>query len=464
MALTRPRAYQIYDIDYKQAVRVVTTSNITLSGGAPNSVDGVNLSLNDRVLVTGQSSKSQNGIYYVTTVGSGANGTWARSVDANTTGEVLAGMIVMVTEGGQYADTQWKLLTNDPIVIGSTELTFAQNFGVPYTAAAVPPTANVVVGSQWFDTDTNVLYEYMYDGTSYYWIDITGPAIGTNGAQAGYYLANGNSNVSINTSGGNVTIGVTGTSNVGVFSSTGLTIAGNVTTTGAVYSNYNTNTANIGSFMATGGNTKGGTGYLDFLVVQNTSGGATNPYKWLRTNTDGQLQIINSAYTTNIFNLTDAGALNIPGPFSISSKQAVNGPAFSAYASSGTTIPTDVLTKVNFQSEEYDTNGNFASSRFTPTVEGYYQFNSTVRLSGASGTGEMMIVLYKNGAEYHRGWNSQGVQIGSGWWSMSVSSTAYANGTGDYFEIYVQQGSAANRDTTTGTTITWFNGCMLRGA
>jgi hypothetical protein len=76
----------------------------------------------------------------------------------------------------------------------------------------------------------------------------------------------------------------------------------------------------------------------------------------------------------------------------------------------------------------------------------------------------MMIVLYKNGAEYHRGWNSQGVQIGSGWWSMSVSSTAYANGTGDYFEIYVQQGSAANRDTTSGPTITWFNGCMLRGA
>jgi len=33
MALTRPRAYQIYDIDYKQATRVATTTNITLSGG-----------------------------------------------------------------------------------------------------------------------------------------------------------------------------------------------------------------------------------------------------------------------------------------------------------------------------------------------------------------------------------------------------------------------------------------------
>jgi len=480
MALTKPRAYQIYDIDYKQAVRVVSTSNVTLSGGAPNSVDGVNLSLNNRVLVTGQTSKSQNGIYYVTTVGTGSNGTWARSVDANTTGEVLAGMIVMVTEGGQYSDTQWKLLTDDPITIGVTELTFAQNFGVPYTAAAIPPTANVVVGSQWFDTDTNVLYEYMYDGTSYYWIDITGPAIGTNGAQAGTYLANGNSNVAINDSNGAVSISVAGTSNVAFFSQTGETVngnitltgniaGGNVTTAGAVYSNYNTNTANIGSFMAIGGNTKGGTGYLDFLVAQNTSGGSTNPYKWFRINSTGGLEIINSAYSATLLTLTDAGALSVASTISgtglnVNDKQAVNGPAFSAYASSGTTIPTDVLTKVNFQTEEYDTNSNFASSRFTPTVEGYYQLNSSVRISGASGTGEMMIVLYKNGAEYHRGWNSQGVQIGSGWWSMSVSSTAYANGTGDYFEIYVQQGSAANRDTTSGTTITWFNGCMLRGA
>lgn len=239
MALTKPRAYQIYDIDYKQAVRVVSTTNITLSGGAPNSVDGVTLNQNDRVLVTGQTGKAQNGIYYVTTVGTGSNGVWARSVDANTTGEVLAGMIVMVTEGSQYSDTQWKLLTDDPIVIGTTELTFAQNFGVPYTAATVPPTANVVVGSQWFNTSTNVLYEYMYDGTSYYWIDITGPAIGTNGAQAGTYLANGNSNVAINDSNGAVTIGVTGTSNVVTISNTALNLTGNITLSGIVTSNGN---------------------------------------------------------------------------------------------------------------------------------------------------------------------------------------------------------------------------------
>ena len=129
MGLTRPRAYQIFDIDYKQAVRVVQTSNVTLSGGAPATVDGVSLSLNDRVLVTGQSTASQNGLYYVTTVGTGSNGTWSRSVDGNETGEIQAGLIVMVTQGTSYADTQWKLTTDDPITIGVTSLVFVLNVG-----------------------------------------------------------------------------------------------------------------------------------------------------------------------------------------------------------------------------------------------------------------------------------------------------------------------------------------------
>ena len=127
MGLTRPRAYQIFDIDYKQSVRVITLSNITLSGGAPTVVDSVTLSAGDRVLVAGQSTGSQNGLYQVSVLGTGSNGTWIRSVDGNQTGEIDAGMIVMVTEGDIYKDTQWKLTTNDPIVIGVTALTFEQN-------------------------------------------------------------------------------------------------------------------------------------------------------------------------------------------------------------------------------------------------------------------------------------------------------------------------------------------------
>ena len=142
MGLTRLRASQISDIDYKQAVRAVTTANINLSSGAPATVDGVTLSLNNRILVAAQTDASQNGIYTVTTAGSGSNGTWTRSADTNATGELLSGTIVMVTEGTTYADTQWKLITNDPIAIGVTALTFVQN----YTTGAISAgTSNVVV-------------------------------------------------------------------------------------------------------------------------------------------------------------------------------------------------------------------------------------------------------------------------------------------------------------------------------
>lgn len=142
MALTRPRAEQIYNLDYKQATRVVTIVDITLAGGAPNNVDGVNLTIGDRVLVTGQDTASQNGLYDVYTLGTGSNGTWVRTSDANATGEIEAGMIIMVTEGQVFADTQWKLITDNPIIIGTTGLTFTQNYLANSISAG---TSNVVV-------------------------------------------------------------------------------------------------------------------------------------------------------------------------------------------------------------------------------------------------------------------------------------------------------------------------------
>ena len=105
----------------------MSTSNVTLSGGAPATVDGVSLTLEDRILVTAQTDATENGIYRVTTVGSGSNGTWIRSRDANQNEEVLAGMTTMVSEGTTYADTFWKLSTDGDVTLGTTELVFEQH-------------------------------------------------------------------------------------------------------------------------------------------------------------------------------------------------------------------------------------------------------------------------------------------------------------------------------------------------
>lgn len=117
---------------FKDTAKVATTANIAnLAGGAPSTLDGVALAVNDRVLVKDQSTGSQNGLYTVTTVGTGANGTWARAGDADSSAEVRPGIIVPVDQGTVGADKLYMLTTNGPITLGTTSLTFA-----PYGASS----------------------------------------------------------------------------------------------------------------------------------------------------------------------------------------------------------------------------------------------------------------------------------------------------------------------------------------
>lgn len=113
--------------DWKQSVRAATTANLAALSGLLT-VDGITLVANDRVLVKDQTTASANGIYVA------ASGAWARAADADVSAEVTAGLSVMVTEGTSNADTQWRLTTNDAIVVGTTALTFAQiGAGSSYT-------------------------------------------------------------------------------------------------------------------------------------------------------------------------------------------------------------------------------------------------------------------------------------------------------------------------------------------
>jgi hypothetical protein len=303
-------------------------------------------------------------------------------------------------------------------------------------------------------------------------ITATGNITGGNIITAGIMSSTGNATH------GNITTGglITATGNItggniitaGIMSSTGNATHGNLSIpNGNVAITYTPASATGYGITISAANTQGGTGYADFLKATNTSGGATNPNKSFRLNSTGAFEIINSAYSGTLLSLTDTGNVSIAGQYQVSGKQAVNGPAFSAYANATLqTITSGSQQKVLFQTEEFDTNSNYASSRFTPTVEGYYQLNAEVRLDGASGTGEMMIILYKNGSEYKRGTNQSGTQIASSFWAMTVNSLVYANGSTDYFEIYVQQGSGGSVTVTAvnNPAITWFNGCMVRGA
>jgi hypothetical protein len=68
-----------------------------------------------------------------------------------------------------------------------------------------------------------------------------------------------------------------------------------------------------GSLMILGQNTRGGSTYHDFLYVRNTKSGNLNPQKAFRLNNSGSVEIVNNAYSTVIFSLTDAGVLSTTG-------------------------------------------------------------------------------------------------------------------------------------------------------
>jgi hypothetical protein len=329
--------------------------------------------------------------------------------------------------------------------------------GITITASTNPPTSPPPsIGDQWYNTSNDVVYQYQFDGTSIYWVDISTSVITANAsvavntlitdsikANVGAFQTYANTKIGTNTNGNLVASNVTITSN--------LTVAASGLFRGA----YNENSTLSGVFV---GNTGTGVpsprvGFFNGNVSQN----------WQIDNFGGEFRWFVPGVTK--LTLYPNGNLNVIGSLTVGGKKAVNGPAFRAYISVGQTIASaGAQVKVTFGGETFDTDGCFASSTFTPTVEVYYQLNATVRISGPAGTGENMLILYKNSSEYARGTNGSGTEIGASFYSMQVSDIVYANGTTDNFEVYIQQGSGSNKDTTAGQNISYFSGAMVRGA
>jgi len=111
-------------LDVKDSCKVATTGNITISTALNNgdTLDGVTLATNDRVLVKDQSTASQNGIYIV-----GSSPTRADDLAA---GADAAGMFTFVEQGTVNADNGFVCTSNKgSAVVGTNNLTFAQFSG-----------------------------------------------------------------------------------------------------------------------------------------------------------------------------------------------------------------------------------------------------------------------------------------------------------------------------------------------
>lgn len=108
-------------VDWKESVRVASTANITIS--APGaSHDGVTFATNNRVLLKNQTTASENGLW----IWNGAAVAMTRASDANENSEVTSGLAVYVEEGTANGGKAFVLTTPNPIVVGTTALTFTQ--------------------------------------------------------------------------------------------------------------------------------------------------------------------------------------------------------------------------------------------------------------------------------------------------------------------------------------------------
>jgi hypothetical protein len=144
---------------------------------------------------------------------------------------------------------------------------------------------------------------------------------------------------------------------------------------------------------------------------------------------------------------------------------AGNGPAFSAYLNSTQSVSTFTFTKIQFGTEEFDTNSNYDSStnyRFTPTVAGYYQVNATLGTSGTINTQYAQVLIYKNGSSFKRG--SIIITAGTGNLASSASALIYCNGTTDYLEAYGNMNGAGTTTFVAGADTTYFQASLVRSA
>ena len=133
-------------LDAKPSTRVATTANLaaTYANGtagvgatltnsgtqAAFAVDGVTPTTNDRVLVKDQTAAAQNGIYVLTTVGSGsANWVLTRATPEDQPAELSGGSFVFVEEGTANGDNGYVFTHTGAPTFGTTALDVTQFSG-----------------------------------------------------------------------------------------------------------------------------------------------------------------------------------------------------------------------------------------------------------------------------------------------------------------------------------------------
>ena len=105
---------------YLSDVVAASTANVILTN-PPSALDGITLEKFDRVLLKNQGDKTQNGIYYVASIGS--SNVWTRATDLDTSAEIKPQITVRVSEGNTYSGENFRIKLPVPATLSNTVLT-----------------------------------------------------------------------------------------------------------------------------------------------------------------------------------------------------------------------------------------------------------------------------------------------------------------------------------------------------
>ncbi len=165
--------------------------------------------------------------------------------------------------------------------------------------------------------------------------------------------------------------------------------------------------------------------------------GTVNADSFDNTVISGHTALAATPADTDEFLISDAGTIK---RIDYSYIKASNTPAFFAYKGDGTnqTISNDTYTKVEFNTESFDTDSNFASNRFTPTTAGKYFIFANIALDASSSNFEYgFVAVYKNGSKLYVTNNQQTNNLANHI-NIPITIIDDANGSGDYYEIYAR--------------------------
>jgi hypothetical protein len=415
-------------------------------------IDGVTVSVADRVLVYEQTNQTQNGIYVVSDVGSGAtNWVLTRSSDAdtyviNSANGLSEGSTVFVQQGATGAGETYTCNTSGVITFGTTNITFAQISSAQIYSAG---TGLTLSGTTFSITNTAVT-------PASYGLAGSVPTITVN-AQ-GQVTSASNTAIAISsaavsglaasattdtTDASNITSGTLGTSRLSG-SYTGVTGVGtltagtwNATTIGAVYGGTGFASYAVGDIVYA--DTTTSLAKLADVAVGNAliSGGVAAAPSWgkigLATHVDGTLPIANGG-TNSTATPTNGGVVYGTGTAQAYSTAGTSGQVLT---SAGAAAPTwTTATNANTASAivQRDGSGNFSAGTITAALSGNASTATTAtNVNNAAGyvyrsgvDTAPAVIMNSDGAFYGHVARRTTQQWGMGWGNGVGAATTFA--------------------------------------